>query len=111
MREERLKAGLKQEEFAALGDASLNSQTRYETGQAAPKLEYLLKLGELKNVDVDVGYIVTGRRRDDSLGQGQRWLIDLYEALDPLQREALMGFLMAFAAPIIEGDGDFDGRK
>lgn len=104
LREERLKTGLKQEEFAALGGASLNSQTRYETGQAAPKLEYLLRIAEQADHSVDIGYIITGYRADGTLGHGQRWLLDLYEGLDSTRREALMNFLLAFSGHVADAD-------
>lgn len=82
-----MKIGLRQEDFAKLGGAALNSQSRYEQGDGWPKLEYLLKLEEH---GVDVGYVVTGRRDDGSLGYEDSQLLEMFGKLTDVEREAVM---------------------
>ena len=60
LREERLRLGKNQPEFAALGHAAKRSQIRYESGEKSPDAEYLAGIVE---AGADVHYIITGERR------------------------------------------------
>jgi hypothetical protein len=75
LRLERLKTGLIQADFGALGGASLQTQMRYETGQQMPKIEYLLNL-QLHGVDI--GYILIGARSGQSLGYMEQQVLEMF---------------------------------
>lgn len=94
LRQERVRKGLNQVDFAALGEASRNSQGQYEAGKTPPTTEYLLKLQEH---GVDIGFIVTGRRSDGSAGFVEQHLLNLFRAIEPNQQEALLNLLDAMA--------------
>lgn len=61
LRRERLRLSLNQRDFARLGGATLDSQSRYETGKNSPGAEYLTNLA---GNGVDVMYILTGQRSE-----------------------------------------------
>ncbi|MHB8716614.1 MAG: helix-turn-helix domain-containing protein [Sulfuricaulis sp.] len=59
IREERVRLGLTQTEFAAAGGVSLSSQGAYEKGTRAGDCHYLVGISR---AGVDPIYVVTGRR-------------------------------------------------
>ncbi|HEX8585037.1 MAG TPA: helix-turn-helix domain-containing protein [Allosphingosinicella sp.] len=63
LRQERTRTGLNQKDFGALGGATLDSQSRYETGKNTPSAEYLAGLAANQ---VDVNFILTGDRSDSA---------------------------------------------
>lgn len=101
LREERIRLGLNQKSFAELAGASISTQTRYETGEKLPKLEYILQWAEH---GVDVGYVLTSRRYDGSLGAEQTMLLEMFERLNLTQREAIIRLLMAMTDRFISTD-------
>ena len=78
LKEERLKTGLDQDGFARLGGASAQTQMRYETNQALPKLEYLRALSVH---GVDPAYVITGIRAGANLPPDEQLLLDKYQSL------------------------------
>lgn len=84
LREERERLGLTQEEFAAFAGTTRRSQSNYEQGGRVPGAEYLMRLSEK---DVDVTYLVTGRR---VLGDASRVDSELAD-LEGVERAALAG--------------------
>ncbi len=100
--EERKRLGLKQAEFAALVGTDVPKQSLYENDRRELRADYLARLAD---AEVDIVYILTGRRSDgDWLGQESRELLSAYLSLPPeLQRalEELAGALRAkFTRPI-----------
>ena len=63
-----------------------NSQVSYETGKTAPTIEYLYRLA---SHDIDIGYLLTGRRDDGSQANEERLLIDMFGKLGAREREAI----------------------
>lgn len=97
LRAERKRIGLNQADFAALGGSALNSQNRYETGQALPKLDYLFTLAQH---GVDVGYVVTGVRTEGVLLQTDQEydLIGHFRNLKDEDRDTVFALINHFAA-------------
>ncbi len=59
MRDERLRIGLSQDEFATVGGVARRSQSAYESDERAPDATYLLAV---RAIGVDIGYVLTGER-------------------------------------------------
>ncbi|VVD68740.1 XRE family transcriptional regulator [Pandoraea commovens] len=59
LREERIRLGYNQTDFAAVAGTTQRSQTVYETGKRSPDLNYLVAIA---SVGVDIQYITTGTR-------------------------------------------------
>lgn len=59
LKEERLRLGLSQEDFARLAGVSKRAQANYEKGERSPQAEYL---EALQGEQVDIYYILTGHR-------------------------------------------------
>ena len=59
LREERVRLGYTQEVLATIGGVMVNAQGNYERGQRSPDARYLSRLAD---VDVDLLYVLTGRR-------------------------------------------------
>lgn len=60
IRDERIRLGYNQSDFAAMGGASKRSQTDWERGVAYPNAQYLALIAE---AGADVLYILTGQRK------------------------------------------------
>jgi transcriptional regulator with XRE-family HTH domain len=87
LKEERLAKKLKQDDFAELGGVKRVSQGAYESGKAAMSLDYLLRLSAH---DVDIDYVVTGVRKDGSLGAFEQQLLNDFRALGDEEKAALL---------------------
>ena len=59
MRDERLRIGPSQDEFATVGGVARRSQSAYESDERSPDASYLLAVRE---IGVDIGYVLTGER-------------------------------------------------
>lgn len=59
LRQERKRLGLSQRELGLLGGVAANAQGKYESGDRAPKADYLAALAR---AGVDVLYVLTNRR-------------------------------------------------
>lgn len=59
LRQERKRLGLSQREMGLLGGVAANAQGKYESGERAPKADYL---AALSRSGVDVLYVLTNRR-------------------------------------------------
>lgn len=99
--EERKRLGLKQADFADRVGTDVPKQSLYENDRRELRAEYLARLVDQ---DVDVVYILSGRRSGaESLGEGASALISAYLSLPPELRQALEQFVAAmrdqFARP------------
>lgn len=94
LREERQKTGFSQTDFADLADASLQSQTRYETGQTLPKLDYLFALAKH---GIDVTFVMTGKRSDSALSPKEQILLGYFNKLNPDNQDIAIGQIAALA--------------
>jgi transcriptional regulator with XRE-family HTH domain len=91
--EERKRLGLKQADFAGLVGTDVPKQSLYENDRRELRAEYLARLVE---ADVDVVYILSGRRSGaESLGEGASALLSAYLALPPELRHAFEDFVGA----------------
>jgi transcriptional regulator with XRE-family HTH domain len=59
LREERIRLGYNQTDFAAVGGVLVNAQGKYERGQRSPNALYLARVAD---IEVDLVYVLTGRR-------------------------------------------------
>lgn len=64
LRQERMRLDMSQEEFGAAGGVKKVAQSNYETGKRFPDSQYLEKVAAL---GVDIRYVVTGIRSDNSM--------------------------------------------
>ncbi|WP_330208717.1 MULTISPECIES: helix-turn-helix domain-containing protein [unclassified Pseudomonas] len=67
LKEERIRLGRTQRDFAAVGGVLPNAQSNYERGLRSPSAFYLAKLAK---VGVDVLYVVTAERGTRGRGVG-----------------------------------------
>src|ERR1044071_9609285 len=84
--EERKRLGLKQAEFAELVGTDVPKQSLYENDRRDLRADYLARLAE---ADVDVVYILTGRRDGAWLSEGACRLLASYLPLPPEMRRGL----------------------
>lgn len=59
LRQERKRLGLSQKEMGELGGVAANAQGKYESGERAPRADYLAALAK---AGVDVLFVLTSRR-------------------------------------------------
>lgn len=100
LREERLRLGLSQEEFAAIGGVLRRAQSHYESDERSPDAKYLSAVAEL---GVDLLYVLRGTRQaSDEAGEAatggefdteEQELIESYRALNEAGKAALHAFL------------------
>ncbi|WP_156357847.1 helix-turn-helix domain-containing protein [Sphingomonas sp. Leaf62] len=101
LKEARKASRCNQTDFAALGGVGLGSQSRYEKGETAPGVNYLMLLGAN---EIDVGYLLTGRHTSDSLDQETSAIVSSVRRLAGDQRRSLLAFL----ATIVPDSSDTD---
>ncbi|VWC00446.1 Cro/Cl family transcriptional regulator [Burkholderia pseudomultivorans] len=77
LREERLRIGLSQDEFAAVGGVTRRSQSAYESDERSPDTSFLLAL---RSIGVDIVYVLTGERLEAGRQSGERSETDAEEA-------------------------------
>ncbi|WP_373422081.1 helix-turn-helix domain-containing protein [Burkholderia gladioli] len=92
MRDERLRLGLSQDEFASVGGVARRTQSGYESGERSPDAAYLLAVGEL---GVDIYFVLRGERLPAAIAQGdsdEAELVALYRQLSEAGQAALLAF-------------------
>ncbi|MGV4733187.1 helix-turn-helix domain-containing protein [Burkholderia pseudomallei] len=97
LREERLRLGLSQDEFAAVGGVARRAQSNYESDERSPDAKYLTAVAGL---GVDVLFILLGRRdaageqggHAASIGDEQE-LVESYRQLNEAGKAALLAFV------------------
>jgi transcriptional regulator with XRE-family HTH domain len=101
--EERKRLGLKQADFAGLVGTDVPKQSLYENDRRELRAEYLARLVD---ADVDVVYILSGRRSGaEALGEGASQLLSAYLGLPPELRQALEEFVGAMRDQFTRGPG------
>ncbi|MCG1038157.1 MULTISPECIES: helix-turn-helix domain-containing protein [Burkholderiaceae] len=95
LRDERLRIGLSQDEFASVGGVARRSQSAYESDERSPDADYLLAVRE---IGVDICYVLTGERHqaeDGKVGDDadEAELIESYRSLTEAGKSALQVFL------------------
>ncbi|MBU1352119.1 MAG: helix-turn-helix domain-containing protein [Gammaproteobacteria bacterium] len=94
IRTERERLGLSQPAFAALGDASKNSQLSWEKEVAYPNARVLAAWAA---VGADVAFILTGRTASNSLSSEEETLVGYFRAAEVPVRRAALGALLGAA--------------
>lgn len=97
LREERLRIGLSQDEFAAVGGITRRSQSAYESDERSPDASYLLSVRAL---GVDIYYVLTGERvaaeheTEEVKGAGEEAeLVAMYRQLNETGKATLQSFI------------------
>ncbi|WP_415858179.1 helix-turn-helix domain-containing protein [Burkholderia ubonensis] len=98
LRDERLRIGLSQDEFATVGGVARRSQSAYESDERSPDAAYLLAVRE---IGVDIGYVLTGERLavdGAAAEQGERdadeaEVLAMYRQLNEAGKASLHAFL------------------
>ena len=89
LKEERLRVGISQVDFADACSSSRNALLQWEKGEATPNAAVLAVMGGL---GVDVLYVVTGRRTaasEDTLAPAEKDLLTAWRSGSPKGRVAL----------------------
>jgi transcriptional regulator with XRE-family HTH domain len=79
LREERLRLGLSQDEFASIGGLTRRTQTHYETDGRPPDTSYLRALA---GIGVDVVYVLTGETSINTLSIEESEVLSGYRQLN-----------------------------
>ncbi|MNJ51797.1 transcriptional repressor DicA [compost metagenome] len=97
LREERVRLGYNQADFAGFAGVAKTSQFNYEKGERSPDALYLAAIAEK---GVDVLYIVTGERRPQAatcLSPQASEFLQVFEQVSPSDRAVLLRTAQAFA--------------
>lgn len=90
LKEERLRLGLSQTQFADLGGVQKQAQLRYEKGERAPGADYLAAVA---SAGADVLYILVGRRDTAMLSPDEAMVLAGYRSLDASGRSGVLGMM------------------
>lgn len=97
LREERVRLGFNQADFAAIAGVAKTSQFNYEKGDRSPDAEYLAAVAEK---GVDILYVVIGQRMsvaEPSLSTDEVEMVEHVRALDEDDKAAVKRLLRAFS--------------
>lgn len=89
LRQERERLGLSQRVFGEIGGVEANAQGKYESGDRAPKADYLSRVAAK---GVDVLYVLTSERTPvvaGRLSQMEEQVLDCYRALFKEDQDAI----------------------
>lgn len=95
LKEERIRLGYNQLDFAAIGGATKNSQLNWEQGKQAPNAEFLALVGA---IGVDVRYVLLGKLAENALPDDENGLLTDYRKLDRDNRARLLGIIEGMIA-------------
>ncbi|XLX42358.1 helix-turn-helix domain-containing protein [Ectopseudomonas mendocina] len=98
LKEERVRLGYNQGDFAAIAGVAKTSQFNYEKGERSPDAAYLAAVAEK---GVDVLYVVTGRRTPEassSFNGDEIALVEHYRQLPEGDRQHTHKMVTALAA-------------
>ncbi|MBH3371907.1 MULTISPECIES: helix-turn-helix domain-containing protein [Pseudomonas] len=97
LREERVRLGYNQGDFAAIAGVAKTSQFNYEKGDRSPDATYLSAVAQK---GVDVLYVVTGERRPEpagSLSEDEARLVERYRLMSNEGRSTINSVSEALA--------------
>lgn len=99
LKEERVRLGFNQADFAQAGGVAKTSQFNYEKGERSPDALYLARVAE---IGADILYIVSGQRTPGSspLDASETMLLSRYRAVGKRDRETLDHILDRMVAAI-----------
>lgn len=107
LKEERLRLGMNQTDFAAITGVTKNSQFNYEKGERSPDAAYLAAAAD---AGVDVLYVVTGLRTPmpaETLSEKESTMVEKYRSLGQADQASLDRLVDALA----ETTGAYDASK
>ncbi|WP_124435135.1 helix-turn-helix domain-containing protein [Pseudomonas sp. R11-23-07] len=96
LREERVRLGFNQADFAAIAGVAKTSQFNYEKGDRSPDADYLAAVAER---GVDILYVVVGQRlpvAEPTLSSEEVEMVEQVRALDDEDKGAVKRLLRAF---------------
>lgn len=102
LREERLKLGLNQSKFGAVGGVSTVTQGNYESGKRNPDLAYLASIAA---IGADVQYIITGERKTPDASALAPDAIEIIKRYDVLSDED-KGHIRGILASLVKANGN-----
>lgn len=97
LKEERVRLGFNQADFAAFAGVAKTSQFNYEKGDRSPDTAYLAAVAEK---GVDVLYVVTGVHtpaQADSLSHEEALILEQFRAMNDLDKAAVSRLTSALA--------------
>ncbi|MFC0708847.1 helix-turn-helix domain-containing protein [Azorhizophilus paspali] len=97
LKEERLRLGMNQTEFAAITGVTKNSQFNYEKGERSPDAAYLAAASA---AGVDVLYVLTGNRvpmAAETLSEKESTMVEKYRSLGQADQASLDRLVDALA--------------
>lgn len=97
LKEERIRLGFNQADFAALAGVAKTSQFNYEKGERSPDAEYLAAVAE---AGVDILYVVTGNRTPQataSISEAESRVLEQYRSMSPESRASVERVAAALA--------------
>jgi transcriptional regulator with XRE-family HTH domain len=102
LRLERLRLGKNIDEMAEITGAHRNSIANYEKAERQPNTAFLLIL---RDIGVDIAYVLTGERADSSLSAEHTNLIDMFDQLSSREKNGIMAMIMHLTGsePLILG--------
>lgn len=90
LKEERIRLGLNQDDFAEKGGVKRRAQIHYESGDRCPDGHYFSAIAA---AGADVNYILTGVRIPTVIDKQVEAAIKLFEGMDKKQREAALSVI------------------
>ncbi len=97
LREERVRLGFNQADFAAIAGVAKTSQFNYEKGDRSPDAVYLAAVAEQ---GVDILYVIIGQRMpvaEPTLSAEEVEMVEQVRALDDEDKGAVKRLLRAFS--------------
>ncbi|WP_070888139.1 helix-turn-helix domain-containing protein [Pseudomonas argentinensis] len=98
LREERVRLGFNQADFAAVAGVAKTSQFNYEKGERSPDAEYLAAIAEK---GVDVLYVIAGRRTPaaaDAISEAEADLLVCFRQLSDEEQKHTRKMISALAS-------------
>lgn len=90
LREERLRLGLTQDAFGAVGGVKKLAQISYEQDKRYPDVGYMIALAA---IGVDVGYVMLAKPSAEALAQDESELLAGYRGLDIRGKAGVLGMI------------------
>lgn len=104
LREERKLKGWTVGTFAKKSGAALNSIRNYEAGTHSAKLELLLIF---RDIGIDIGYVLTGRRSGAVTRAKEHRLLDYFVRLAPIEKDIVIALVASMVGDKITVDHIF----
>jgi transcriptional regulator with XRE-family HTH domain len=101
LKEERLRLGFSQEQFAEKAGVTRSPYTSWEAGKTSPTV---VQLSALADIGVDTHYVLTGTRYVGDLTPVEAALLDNYRNSPEAGKDAIRRTAFAFSQPDVKGE-------